>query len=134
MHHRDEPLLVQTGWQQNAAVNTVHPLSECQVKIGVFVVAIIFDWFRRPGNAAFGTELHHVGGQPMLRDYRATGFNQFVVARDYLAGYLGCAHFGEHCLCGSHAQRITVVGAQVHNATFGDFVHVFALATECPKR
>ena len=57
-----------------------------------------------------------------------------MVARDYLARCFGCAHFGEHRLGRSHAQRIAVVGAQVHDATFGDFVHVFALAAECPKR
>ena len=111
----------------------MHPLSERQVKIGVFVIAIIFDWFRRPGNAAFGTEFHHVGGQPVLCDHRATCFDQFVVARNHLAGCLGCAHFGEHRLGRSHAQRIAVVGAQVHDATFGDFVHVFALAAECTE-
>lgn len=45
VHNRDQPLLIETGRQKNAAIDAVNPLRICEIKISGFVVAIILNRF-----------------------------------------------------------------------------------------
>ena len=70
----------------------------------------------------------------MLCNHRTAGFDQAVVAGDDLGSGVRRTHFSQHRTRSSHAQRVAVVGAEVHDATVGDFIHIFALATKRAKR
>ena len=45
VHQRDQPLLVETRWEQHAAVDAVDPLREGEVEVGRLVVAVVADRF-----------------------------------------------------------------------------------------
>ena len=127
-------MLIQARRQENAAVDAVHPLRKGEVEIGGLVVAIVTNRLGRPRDATFRAKFHHVGWQAVLCNHRTTRFDETMVAGNHIVGGLGRAHFSQHRTCSRHAQRVAVIGAEVHDTTVGDFVHVFALATKGAER
>ena len=92
VHHRDQPLLVETRRQQYAAVDAMHPLREREVEVGGLVVAVVLDLRRRPRDATLRTELHRVCRQIGLVD----GLSDTLASTRPLRSIVACVASGVH--------------------------------------
>ena len=128
MGQRHEPLLVESGRGEDAAVEAPQPAQLGGAEVGALVVAVVAHGGRRPRDRSLDAESHRVGRQLVACDHiveraKSTLVDGLRCRERLLRAYL------VNCSSGSHHQRVAVVGAEVRHASVGDSLHdIFATA------